>query len=155
MPDGVQSSRSAGRSLPLEQLFLLTGLPAVPCLIGEFFPCALNGESLPVQQAADLQYELHVPAAVEPVARGTLARPQHRELRFPVTQYIRLRVSEPADLANPEVEFFRDESGLKSRLIATLRTGCAALRHRLLTPSPLAFSGHFSLEETLSGRKPG
>jgi hypothetical protein len=67
--------------------------------------CPGDGEALPVKQPLDLQYELDVLAAVEPVPGFAFRGFERRELGLPKSQDIGLRTRQLTHLTDSEIEF--------------------------------------------------
>jgi hypothetical protein len=61
-----------------------------------------------VEQLLDAQDHLHVALAVGALAGAVLLRREHRELRFPVAQHVRLDARDLAHLSDLEEELFGD-----------------------------------------------
>ena len=68
----------------------------------------LDGIPFVVEQVLNLQHQLDVFAAVQPVALTGLLQPETWELPFPKTEYVLLDARKPTNLPDPEVELVRD-----------------------------------------------
>ena len=75
---------------------------------GEAVPCAANGESLFIQQAAYLPNDQHVLALIVPAVAAALDGLELRELLLPVAQHMRFGTAQVADFADGEVALPRD-----------------------------------------------
>jgi len=69
---------------------------------------ALDGKSLIVKQALDLEHQFHILAPVEPVARSRLLRAKPRKLCFPEAQNVWLDTGQTCHFSDPEVKFIWD-----------------------------------------------
>src|SRR5439155_13154319 len=81
---------------------------------------ARDREPFLVEELLDAQHGLDVAAAVDPLSRGVLGGGEGRELRFPVTEHVRLGVGQLAHLPDLEEELVRDlpfHEGRPRRLI--------------------------------------
>ena len=75
---------------------------------GEAVPCAANGESLFVQQAAYLPNDEHVLALIVPAVAAALDGLELRELLLPVAQHMRFDAAQVADFTDGEIPLPRD-----------------------------------------------
>jgi hypothetical protein len=71
-------------------------------------PRAFDGVALLVQQALDLQHQLHILAPVQPVSLAGLLRAERWKLSFPKPQYVRLDSRQTAHFTDPEVKLIGD-----------------------------------------------
>ena len=70
---------------------------------GEAVPCAANGESLFIQQAAYLPDDQHVLALIIAAVAAALDRFQLRKFLLPIAQHVRFDAAQIADLTDGEV----------------------------------------------------
>ena len=75
---------------------------------GEAVPCAANGESLFIQQAAYLPNDQHVLPLIIPPVAAALDGFELREFLFPVAQHMRFDAAQVADFTDGEIPLSRD-----------------------------------------------
>ena len=75
---------------------------------GEAVPCAANGKSLFIQQAADLPNDQHVLTLIIPAIAAALDGLELREFLLPVAQHMRLDPAQVADFTDGEIPLSRD-----------------------------------------------
>src|SRR6185369_6989324 len=69
-------------------------------LLGELPLRTRDRELLVVEELADPEHDLEILAAINPLTGAILLRREHRELRFPIPQHVRLDANVVADLAD-------------------------------------------------------
>ena len=77
-------------------------------LTGQALTRAANGETLVIQQGADLANDDDILALVVTAIAAAFNRAELGELLFPVSQHVRLHVTQLADFANGEVALAGD-----------------------------------------------
>src|SRR3989442_14589812 len=85
-------------------------------MIRQLLAGALDCEPLLVEEAADLEHELHILPPGTTVTRVAFHGPQAGELRFPVPQDVGFGLGQLADLADAEV-----------KLIGNLQSPCGCV----------------------------
>ena len=75
---------------------------------GEAVPCAANGESLFIQEAAYLPNDQHVLPLIVPTVAAALDGLELGKLLFPVAQHMRLDAAQVADFTDGEIPLPRD-----------------------------------------------
>ena len=99
--------------------FLALSLPAL--LLPKRRSRARQRVPLGVNQALDLQRQLHVASAIEPLPGSALVGLQLRKLRLPKTQNVGFHAAQAGDIANLEVETIGNRRRLVGALAVKLR----------------------------------
>ena len=79
---------------------------------GEAVPCAANGKSLFIQQAAYLPDDQHVLPLIVPAVAPTLDGLELREFLLPVAQHMRFDAAQVADFTDGEIPLPRNRRQL-------------------------------------------
>ena len=74
----------------------------------QIFPRAFDGVALVVKQPLDLQHQLHILAAVQPMALAGFLRTERGKLRFPEAQNVRFDARQTAHFADAKIKLVRN-----------------------------------------------
>ena len=74
----------------------------------QIFPCAFDGVAFIVKQPLDLQHQLHIFAAIQPMTFAGFLWAQRGKLRFPEPQNVRFNSREAAHFADAKIKLVGD-----------------------------------------------